>query len=144
MPWATTAQVHTFTGATVTADELERAQVVWELFVGVTEDASDQGLISGRNMRLLVLGLCYQAAFMQQHPDYFTHMDADSLSQDGASVTPGSENARLLAPLAIRCLRRLSWKSSPLRALTRTGQNTDRGNRDSAVRDDQFDWTPMP
>lgn len=145
MPWATADDVFDLTGENVAAADLTKAQDIIELFAGVTEDASDQGLISGRNLRLLNRAVAYQAAWMPYHPDLYTHMDAETQSQDGVSATRAHDNARLLAPLALRFLRRVSWKQSPLRAINRSGYTSDeRGDRDSAVRDDRFDWTPLP
>lgn len=143
MAWGTAALTKTLTGRSVTSDELEQAQAIVEIITGVTEDASDQSLISGRNLRLVTRAVCYQAAWMQAHPDLFTQADVASWSQDGASAQPANELAALLAPLARICLRRTSWAQAPLRILTRTGRGVDRGNRDSAVRDDQFEWTPL-
>lgn len=141
--WGTLELTKRLTGVEVTEDDLFKAQAIIELFSGVTIDASDNDLISGRNLRLITWATCYQAAFVKDRPDLFTASDMSSWSQDGVSASPANENAALLAPLALRCLRRLSWRTAPLRALTRSGQSSDRGNRDSAVRDDQFDWTPL-
>lgn len=142
--WATQALTKSLTGVEVTDDEIFRAQAIIELFSGVTMDATDQELLSGRNLRLITWATCYQAAFVSNRPDLFTAADTGNWSQDGVSASPSNENAALLAPLALRCLRRLSWRTSPLRILTRDGRGSDRGNRDSAVRDDQFAWTPLP
>jgi hypothetical protein len=141
--WGTQALTKRLTGREVTEDELFQAQAIIELFSGVTIDASDQDLISGRNLRMLTWAVCYEAAFIQDNPDLFTAADTTSWSQDGVSAQPAHENAALLAPLAHRCLRRLSWRLAPINALTRTGRGVDRGNRDNAVRDDQFVWTPL-
>lgn len=141
--WATQALTKSLTGVEVTDDDLFKAQAIIELFSGVTIDVSDQDLLSGRNLRLITWATCYQAAFVKNRPDLFTAADTGNWSQDGVSASPSNENAALLAPLATRCLRRLSWRVAPLRAMTRTGRGADRGNRDSAVRDDQFAWMPL-
>lgn len=141
--WGTQALTKRLTGIEVTEDDLFQAQAIIELISGVTLDASDQGLISGRNLRMLTYAVCYEAVFVKDHPDLFTAADTTSWSQDGVSAEPAHENAALLAPLAHRCLKRLSWRLAPLNMLTRTGRGVDRGNRDNAVRDDQFVWTPL-
>lgn len=108
--WATPADVLTYTGVTVTDDEVIRAQFIVELFAGTTTDASDRGLITSRNLRLLRQAVAFQSAWMTEHPDVFTSVDVTTFSQDGVSATQAHANAHLLAPLAKRCIDRLSWK----------------------------------
>src|SRR5689334_17838845 len=110
MPWATTSDVTTYTGITATAGQVEQAQAVVEMFADTTVDAFDGGAISAKNLRLLKLAVAYQAAWITQHPDAFTSMDASSVSQDQVSATFTHANAGILAPLAKRCIDRLSWK----------------------------------
>lgn len=147
MTWATTSDVATYTGITVTAAQVEQAQAVVELFADTTEDASDQGLISTKNLRLLKLAVAYQAAWITQHPDAFTNMDATSISQDQVSATMAHANAAILAPLAKRSIDRLSWKRiRPLRIGRRSdaGQIPRRLNVTSAVLDDDDPrWIPL-
>jgi hypothetical protein len=108
--WATEQDVATYTGMTVTEPQIVQAQAIVELFADVTEDASDAGLISTKNLRLLRMAVSYQAAWMPLNPDLFTHHDAQSVTQDSVSVTPAHANAALLAPLAKRSIDRLSWR----------------------------------
>jgi hypothetical protein len=142
--WATTDDVDTYTGATATDAEVTRAQAIVELFAGTTTDASDQGLISSRNLRLLKMAVAYQTAWMQLHPDVFTNVDIDSGGQDGVSYTNAHANAALLAPLAKRCVDRLTWRLAPLRVRRPRRRATDTGNRDSAAHDDDRTWAPLP
>jgi hypothetical protein len=72
-------------------------------------------------------------------------MDVEGVSQDGLNATYANANAHLLAPLAKRCIDRLSWMREIRVGLSRAARlRTDRGNRDSAVRDDQYAWVPLP
>lgn len=144
--WATPADVLALTRVTVTDEDIPPAQALISLFGNVTDDAWD--LLSSRNRRLLNWATCYQAAWATQHPDVFTNVDVDSVSQDGVSATPGNENAFLLAPLALRCLRRLSWWNRPLRAQPPRSADEDMqyktGSRDSVGYDDNApDWQPL-
>ena len=123
--WATVDDVDDFTGVTVTEAVLLRAQDIVELFSGTTYLATEN--ISATNLRYLSRAVAYQAGWMSEHPDLYTHMDADSISQDGASMTPGNENASLLAPLATRYLRRLSWKTRPWQIRRRGAYGGDDG-----------------
>jgi hypothetical protein len=107
MPWATTSDVTTYTGVTVTAAQVEQAQAVIEMFADVTEDSVT---LASTNLRLLKQAVSYQAAWITQHPDWATSMDTSSVSQDQVSATFLHANAGILAPLAKRCIDRLSWK----------------------------------
>lgn len=147
MTWATTSDVATYTGITVTGAQVEQAQAVVELFADTTQEASDDGLISSKNLRLLKLAVAYQAAWITQHPDAFTNMDTSNFSQDQVSATMAHANAGILAPLAKRSIDRLSWRR--IRPL-RIGRRADAGgiprrmNLTSAVLDDNDPrWMPM-
>src|SRR4051812_34355252 len=105
--WAEPSDVKRWTGYEVDADEVMRAQDLIELFAGATIEASNAGNISQANLRRLNRAVSYQAAWMTAHPDLFTNVDVDNISQDGSSHTPSHVNAALLAPLAKRHLDRL-------------------------------------
>ncbi len=106
MAWATTAEAFTYTGIPVTTAQIEQAQFIVELFSDVTEDAT----VSSKNQRFLKMAVAYQAAFITEHPDLFTHVDVSTMLQDGLQFTRGHENAFLLAPMARRAINRLSWR----------------------------------
>jgi len=146
MGWATADDVYGLTGREASPESLAAAQTIIELFAGTTTVASDDELISSRNLRLLKQAVSWQAVWLDVHPDALEAMDVTGVSQDGLSATYANANAHILAPLATRCLARLSWRRE-----IRVGRGnwlrrhlSDRGNRDSAVRDDQYEWTPMP
>lgn len=143
--WATVSDVETYTGASVTPAEVTRAQALVEIFANTTSSATDQSLIESRNVRLLRQAVSYQAAWMAEHPDVFTHVDASNWSQDGVSGAPSHANAGLLAPLAKRCIDRLTWMTAPLRVRRRRrGYDNLNGNRDSAAYDDnRHDWRQL-
>jgi hypothetical protein len=147
MTWATTSDVATYTGITATTAQVEQAQAVVEIFADTTEDASDDGNISSKNLRLLKLAVAYQAAWITQHPDAFTNMDTNNFSQDQVSATTAHANAGILAPLAKRSIDRLSWRRiRPLRIGRRSdvGGIPRRMNLASAVLDDHDPrWMPM-
>lgn len=141
--WADESDVLAFTGETVVEADLVKAQDIIELFSGVTLLATDN--ISQTNLRYLNRAVAYQAGWMNTRPDLFSHQDVESFSQDGASHTPASVNAQLLAPFAARWLRRLTWRTKPLRVRRRYNEfdYSNRGPRDSAVADDNRTWDPM-
>lgn len=142
--WATPADVLTYTGVTVTDDEVIRAQFIVELFAGTTTDASDRGLITSRNLRLLRQAVAFQSAWMTEHPDVFTSVDVTTFSQDGVSATQAHANAHLLAPLAKRCIDRLTWILAPWKARKpNAAVLAETGNRDTVAYDDNKPWVPL-
>lgn len=147
MTWATVSDVATYTGVTATTSQVAQAQTVIEMFADTTIDASDAGNISAKNLRLLKLAVAYQAAWITQHPDAFTNVDLTNFNQDQVSGTLAHANALILAPLAKRCVDRLSWKRiRPLRIGPRStaGHIPRTMNLTSAVMDDDDPrWQPM-
>lgn len=143
MAWATDEDVVAITGREATQESLAAAQVIVEIFSGTTELASDDELIASRNLRHLKTAVAFQAVWLDAHPDVLEAMDVEGVSQDGLNATYANANAHLLAPLANRCIARLSWRRQIQTGLRRNA-GSDRGNRDSAVRDDQFVWTALP
>jgi hypothetical protein len=129
MTWATAAETLTYTGIDVTDAEVAQAQFIVELFADTTEDASDAGLISSKNLRFLKMAVAYQAAWITEHPDLFTHVDVSTMLQDGLQFTRGHENAMVLAPFARRAINRLSWKRNRSIKVRRPKRLTSAGIR---------------
>jgi len=147
MTWATTSDVATYTGATATAAQVEQAQALVEIFADTMEGASDAGNISSTNLRLLKLAVAYQTAWMTQHPDAFTNIDVSQVQQDGVVATMQHNNALVLAPMAKRCIDRLSWRrirSLRIGPMRGGGGIPRRMNTTSAVLDDNDPrWQPL-
>ncbi len=94
---------------------------------------------------MLKNAVAFQAVWLDSHPDVLDAMDVSGVSQDGLNAQYATANAHLLAPLASRCIERLSWRREIRVGRSRLARlRADRGNRDSAVRDDQYAWAPMP
>ena len=110
MTWATAAETLALTGVSVTTTQLAQAQGIIDVFSGVVEDAVDD--LTVRDRRLLRYATAYQAAWMTQQIDVTSRTDVSSLDQDGITVTLANQDALVLAPLAVRCLKRLSWLGS--------------------------------
>lgn len=147
MPWAEPSDVAAYTGITATSAHVTQAQGIVELFADVTEQASTDGLISEKNLRLLKQAVAYQAGWITQHPDAFTNVDLTSFNQDQVSGTLRHDNALILAPLAKRAIDRLSWRRNRgLRIQRRSsaGSIPARMNLTSAVADDDDPrWRPI-
>lgn len=108
-PWATIADVDDVAGVTVTDRELRTARGIVETLVGVFESV-DRPDVSDRDREWLRRAVCYEAAFVHDNPDLFSRIDVTSASQDGESVAFRNVDAHLLAPLARKCIRKLSWR----------------------------------
>lgn len=106
--WATISETQAYTGISVSQDNLDAAQFMVELFADVVYGQTAS--ISTKNTRLLKMSVAYQAAWMTDHPDLFTHVDVSSINQDGIFYVQKHDNAYLLAPMARRAIARLSWK----------------------------------
>lgn len=140
MAWASIEETLRYTGITVTEEELEQAQIMIELFTEVTEDSSPN--IGPKNSRYLKMAVAYQAAWITQHPDLFTHVDVGNMIQDGLQFNPANANAFLLAPMASRAIRRLSWKRTrTLRVRPRRNRYTGGASiHNSPLEDDRVEW----
>lgn len=147
MTWASISDVIAYTGVIATGEQITQAQAVIEMFADTTTDASDAGNIAPKNLRLLKQAVAYQAAWITQHPDAFTNIDLTNFNQDQVSGTLAHANALILAPLAKRCIDRLSWKRiRPLRIGPRGGygQIPRTMNLTSATADDDDPrWRPI-
>lgn len=89
--------------------------------------------IDDRDRYFLRLATAYQVAFMHDNPDMFSRADVTDASQDGESASFRNPDAHLLAPLARKALRRLSWRS-----LTLPGDRT-RGRTPINVNSEEYD-----
>lgn len=106
--WASIAETQTYTGIAVSQSQLDMAQAMVELFADVVYGQTEN--ISVKNARLLKMAVAYQAAWMTEQPDLFTHADISTMNQDGIFFVQRNENANILAPMAKRAIMRLSWK----------------------------------
>lgn len=107
MAWATTDDVSVLTAQTVADDEVARAQSRIELFVGRRE-ATATGELSANDLEWLRRAVAYQAAWEKGQADLDTRVNVRQLSQEGVSTT-FTPDGLVLAPLARKAIRRLSW-----------------------------------
>lgn len=128
MSWVTVEEAKQITGQDLTEAQLTQAYEVIEIDAGVTTAARDR--LKPRDLRLLKKAEAFQAAWMAAQVDYTGRSDTDLVSQDGLQFSKGDPDMHLFAPLAVRCLRRLSWRRSRhLNALTPTQALVLRGVR---------------
>lgn len=129
MSWSTPAEATNITGDTIGQADLDRAQALLEIYVGVTEDALPN--LKPRDIRLLKKMEAYQAAWMIKQVDLTGRSDVTLVDQDSLSYSKGDQDMHVLAPLAKAAYKRLSWNRtrtmnalSPSQALALRGKAT--------------------
>lgn len=114
--WATIGQVYSLTGQVVTLSNVLDAQEVVEIHCGRTFESTD--LFKARDIVWLRKAVAYQAIWMPLQPGYFERHTIKETIQDGAQVVfagsnePANTGLFMLAPLAMRALKNLSWMGS--------------------------------
>lgn len=111
MPWATAAECAEVTGSIPDAATLTLAHSTIRAHINRTEDEVTAAA-ADRDLDWLREAVAWQAAWIPYQPAYVARMGASSINQDGLSVTPTTRADLLLAPLAQRCLKNLSWLGS--------------------------------
>lgn len=106
--WATTADVLLYTKATVTDEDIVRAEVDIAMFVGVSPEEFDADLAASTDPYFLKIATVWQAKHLASgNGEAFNH-DVTSVSQDGMS-TNFTATAAVLHPRAKWAIGMLSW-----------------------------------
>lgn len=109
MSWATVAQALVHTGKTMELEALEAASAIITLYAGATEDQPEDS-ITPRDRNWLAMATAFQAAWMAGKPGLIEHRESHrSTTADTVRVDRESDSQIMLAPLASRALRNLSW-----------------------------------
>mgnify|MGYP001598580966 FL=1 len=144
MSWGyTVADVLNTTGVTVTTSELAQADEIITIYINRTPEAS--GGISARDLTWIGSAVKWQAAWVAAQPNLAGTSQYDSYSSDGLSVQTTAQWAKVLAPLAARALKNLSWKGS--RSVDVPGPSVRRGgfayNFGNEASDDYSQWSRL-
>jgi len=116
MTWATLADVTTKLGKTVTAQDILMANEIITTYANRTPAASAS--MGSRDLYYLNSAACWQAVWYAEQPGVETRQIAAKHAQDGVEIDYAGtsfnpkEYPAVLAPLAARALRNLSWKAS--------------------------------
>lgn len=138
--WATAQKVIDVTGVTVTDQQLAQAQDDIEIFAGRVYD--DTPRIRTRDLYWLGRAVARQAAWAAGQVALETRLDATQIQQDQVSSTLTGDGL-VLAPMAARALRRVSWMRSRtvhIRSAIEGAGPVANALADSA--DDHQDWVP--
>ena len=112
MAWATPEEVLAMTGETVTEQHVTLASAMIDTYAGVSEDLPENAL-SPRDRRALQRATIWQAVWVRDKPGLLTAREGHTAtSADSVMVQRESHADIMLAPLAQRELRNLSWYST--------------------------------
>lgn len=140
--WSTPAQALSWTGEEVDQPELDRACAIVELYAGVVVEQTEAS-ISAVDRRWLAQAESYQAVWMRGKPGFLTQRETHtSSSADGVSVQRQAPADAMLAPLAARTLKNLSWLGT--RTVSHAGPPRAKGSFLSEEADAAHSWTPLP
>lgn len=109
MTWATAEQVTAMTGVTVDTATLATASAMIDTYAGVSEEMPEEA-ITPRDRMFLRKATIWQATWVSGKPGILTQREsARSTSADSVTITRNGPSDIMLAPLAARELRNLSW-----------------------------------
>lgn len=149
--WASTSDVRSITGESVTENELADAQNVIELYAGRTFVGSkDNDSIRPKDKVWLQKAVAYQAVWQRTQPGYNSRHAVKEVNQDGAQVIyagssePNNTALIMLAPLAQRSLKNVSWmRSRTIRVKPPSYEGPHPSYGDYKRNDDHPGWRPM-
>jgi hypothetical protein len=139
--WASAQDVIDTTGVSVTEQQLVQAQKAVEVFSNRIYPDSER--MRSRDLYWLGQAVAYQAAWLAGQFGLETRLDATQIQQDQVSTTLQGDGL-VLAPMAGRSLRRVSWMRSRTvhirSAIEGAGPITGDALTDGA--DDHLVWAP--
>lgn len=107
--WATPVEATAITGLNITQSEIDIAQAILEIWVGIIETDRIANMKS-RDISYLKKSVAYQAAWMKSKPELFGRSDVDQVIQDSFQYTKADQDTHVLAPLAKASIMKLSWR----------------------------------
>lgn len=141
MTWVALDEVLGLVGASATAANVAHANSDVTVYANRTPSASAG--MNARDLYWLKLAAAYQAVWLGEQVNVDARQSVRSFAQDGMSVNYDGEWQVVLAPMAARSLRNVSWK----------GTRTERPAPDPAAvlgtgfleeeHDDEHEWHPL-
>lgn len=139
--WCMVSVIADVTGKTVTALDRNIAAAALELNTGLIESVPRVDM-SRYDRYWLRQAVAFQAAWLVAQPDYLERNAIASASQDGQSAAMGNPDWLVLAPLARKALKRMSWRG--VRTIETTGpQRLAYLNPLLEASDDRQVWRPI-
>lgn len=139
--WASAQNVIDSTGVSVTDQQLAQAQAAIEVFTN--RIWADTARIRTRDLHWLGQAVAYQAAWLAGQFGLETRLDATQIQQDQVSTTLQGDGL-VLAPMAARALRRVSWMRSRTVHIRSAVEGAGPIGADALTdgADDHLDWAP--
>lgn len=139
--WATPQDVIDTTGVSVTGQQLSQAQAAIEVFSNRIYPDAER--MRTRDLYWLGQAVAYQAAWLAGQFGLETRLDATQIQQDQVSTTLQGDGL-VLAPMAARALRRVSWMRSRTVHVRSAFESAGVAvNPLTDASDDQQDWSPV-
>ena len=141
--WCTAQDVIDATGVSVTDQQLAQAQADIEIFSN--RIYTDKDRIRPRDLYWLGQAVARQAAWIAGQFGLETRLDATQIQQDQVSTTLQGDGL-VLAPMAARALKRVSWMRSRTVHIRSSveGSGPLLGDALSDGSDEHQVWTPYP
>ncbi|MGW0837547.1 hypothetical protein [Streptomyces prunicolor] len=139
--WASVQEVTDITGVSVAGAQLAQAQAAIEVFSNRIYPDAER--MRTRDLYWLGRAVAYQAAWLAGQFGLETRLDATQIQQDQVSSTLAGDGL-VLAPMAARALRRVSWMRSRtvhIRSAVE-GSGPLIGDALSDGSDERMAWTP--
>lgn len=107
--WVTPEEALLYTGSTLMEAELAPASNMVSVYAGVTTDLPSDS-ITKRDRRWLGMATAFQAVWLKSKPGVLAYRESHrSTAADGTAVTREADSQIMLAPMAARVLKNLSW-----------------------------------
>lgn len=141
MAWVTPEKALVYTGQEMELGELALASFVITPYVGRTEDEPVEA-ITPRDRTWIGMAAAFQALWMRGKPGLLEYRESHtSSSADGVSTQRAAESQIMLAPMASRCLRNLSWIGNT--TTHQLPQVLQKGSFLSEEADARHSWAPL-
>jgi hypothetical protein len=124
MCWCDIEHVNSLTGVTVSEGDMTKAQGIITACTDVWPDELPDDL-KAADLRRLQDALAYEAAWVKDKIGLFSEVLVSGVSQDGVSAQYIGQYAQFVAPLAMVCLRKLSWNRGGIQLTTPSGKYRD-------------------
>lgn len=148
MPWATPEECAAITGTTPDDATLVLAHATIRAHINRTE-AEVAALVVARDLEWLREAVAWQAAWLPGQPGILQRVGVQGVNQDGLNAQYRSAADQVVAPLAQRALKNLSWMGSrSLRTSTRTPRASGGGDAGLTAEswpttDPEHGWQPL-
>lgn len=136
-----TAEVQAILPGVCTEDNLKIAIQVIETYTGIFLDGTYS--ISTSDTAHLRRAVAFQAMWLNSQDDFLARLGTNSFSVDGAAMSANEQNMLVLAPLAKRSLRNLSFRNSSVRPRTQAEVDAYYNNRFLTVNSSDDGWVPL-